>query len=149
MLIQWLFAAVHLLALPLGAAAVWTRASALSMLPDERALKHAFAADAAWGVAAGIWLVTGLVRAFGGLEKGTSYYVDSHLFWTKLALFGLVFALEMRPMIALIRWRILARRGQPIDFSRAATFARISRVQVWLLALIVLVATAMARGIGA
>ena len=148
MLTQWLFAAVHLLALPLGAAAVWLRGSALSQLPDDRALKRVFAADAAWGAAALIWLVTGLVRAFGGLEKGTSYYLDNHVFWMKLALFGLIFALEIRPMVALIRWRTAVKRGQPIDFTRAATFARISRVQAWLLALIVLAATAMARGIG-
>ena len=149
MTIRWLFAALHLLALPLGMTAVWMRASALSLLPDERALRRAFSADAAWGAAAGLWLVTGLIRAFAGLEKGTDYYLGNHVFWTKMALFVLVVALEIAPMTTLIRWRIAAKRGQPIDFSRAPRLARTSRIQAWILVLMVLAATAMARGIGA
>ena len=148
MILRWLFAALHLLALPLGMTAVWMRASALSMLPDERALRRAFSADAAWGAAAGLWLVTGLIRAFAGLEKGTGYYVGNHVFWTKMALFALVFALEIAPMMALIGWRRSAKRGEPIDFGRAPRFARTSRIQAWILVAIVLAATAMARGIG-
>lgn len=149
MTLRWLLAALHLLALPLGMTAVWMRASALSMLPDERALKRAFSADAVWGAAAGLWLVTGLIRAFAGLEKGSDYYLSNHVFWTKIALFLLVFALEIRPMTTLIRWRVSAKRGQPIDFSPAPGLARTSRIQAWILVLIVLAATAMARGIGA
>ena len=148
MTIRWLFAALHLLALPLGMTAVWMRASALSLLPDERALKRAFSADAAWGAAAGVWLVTGLIRAFAGLEKGADYYLGNHVFWTKMALFVLVVALEIAPMTTLIRWRISAKRGQPIDFSRAPRLARTSRIQAWILVLMVFAATAMARGIG-
>ena len=149
MTIRWLFAALHLLALPLGMAAVWTRGSALASLPDERALKRAFAADAMWGVAALLWLATGLMRAFGGLEKGSEYYLGSHLFWTKMALFLLVLALEIGPMFTLIQWRGRVRRGEAIDFSYAPRYARSSRIQAWILVAMVLAASAMARGIGA
>ena len=149
MTLRWLFASIHLLALPLGMTAVWMRASALSMLPDDGALKRAFKADALWGVAAALWIATGLIRAFAGLEKGTGYYLTNHVFWTKMALFALVFALEIVPMTTLIRWRRRAKAGDPIDFDRAPQLARISRVQAWVLVLIVLAATAMARGIGA
>ena len=43
-----------------------------------------------WGIAAALWLVTGLLRAFAGLEKGTGFYLASPLFWTKMGLFLLV-----------------------------------------------------------
>ena len=43
-----------------------------------------------WGVAALLWLVTGLLRAFGGLEKGTQFYLTSNLFWVKMTLFGII-----------------------------------------------------------
>src|SRR5688572_30795309 len=145
---RWLIAALHLLALAIGMTGIWTRGSALAAVPDEQALRRAFRADSAWGVAAGLWLVTGLFRAFGGLEKGTPYYLGSHVFWTKMALFGLVFALELWPMIALIQWRARRKRGESIDFRRARLFSQISRVQAVLVVLLVFVATALARGIG-
>lgn len=146
---RWLFAAAHLLALPLGMTAVWLRGSALAALPDQRALKQAFRADAVWGMAAGLWLVTGLVRAFSGLEKGADYYMGNHFFLGKMGLFLLIVALEILPMAGLIGWRKRARRGEPIDFAKAPLYARISRVQAWLIVIMVLAATAMARGFGA
>ena len=65
-----------------------------------------------------------------------------------MALFVLIFILELRPMMTLIKWRARAARGEAIDTSPARTFARISLIQVGLLALMVLAATAMARGYG-
>jgi putative membrane protein len=154
MVIRWLVAAIHLLALALGMTGIWMRGSALRALPagasrpDDRALQAVFRADNAWGLAAALWLATGLPRAFAGLEKGTAYYLASPAFWTKMVLFALVFVFEILPMVTLIRWRLLAKRAEPIDLSRAPLFATISRVQAALLVLIVLAATAMARGVG-
>src|SRR5919199_4942063 len=64
------FSALHLLALAIGLPGVFLRGRALKGPLDETGLRRLFAADTVWGVAAGLWIVTGLLRAFGGLEKG-------------------------------------------------------------------------------
>jgi putative membrane protein len=148
MIVRWLFAAVHLLALGIGLGAVWGRGRALQGPLDAVGLRRAFYADSWWGIAAVLWIGSGLVRAFGGLEKGSMYYLHNHVFWTKMALLGLVLLLEVAPMVTLIRWRVALRRGQLPDTSLAGRFARTSYLQAGLIALMVLAATAMARGYG-
>jgi putative membrane protein len=148
MLIRWLFAAVHLLALGVGLGAVWARGRALRGQLDAAGLRRVFYADSWWGVAALLWIGTGLVRAFGGLEKGTAYYLGNHLFWGKMSLLVLILLLELGPMIALVRWRMEVGRGIQPDTRAAPAFARISFVQAVLVMLMVLAATGMARGYG-
>ena len=118
MTIRWLLAAVHLLALGVGLGAVWARGRALQAPLDVPALRRVFYADTGWGIAALLWIGTGLVRAFGGYEKGAFYYLHNHVFWAKMGLLA------------------------------ANRFARISFVQAVLVVLMVLAATAMARGYG-
>jgi putative membrane protein len=147
MLLRWLLASLHLLALGLGLGAIWMRGQALRATLDTTGLQRVFTADNVWGLAALLWIVTGLLRAFGGLEKGTSYYLHQPVFWLKMALLACILLLEIRPMVTLIRWRILHARGQPLDLRGAATFARISRWQALLVLAMVFAATAMARGL--
>ena len=148
MLVRWLLAALHLVALGIGLGAVWARARALRGPLDGKGLRRVFQADAVWGLAAGLWLVTGLLRAFGGWEKGAAYYFQNHVFLTKMALFVLVLALEVWPMVTLIRWRGAQRKGGVLSTARARTFALISTVQAALVVAMVFAATAMARGLG-
>ena len=89
------------------------------------------------------------MAAPGGLEKSTSYYLQNHVFLTKMGLLLLILLLEVRPMLALMRWRRAAAAGRAVDTSAAGTLATISYVQVALVVLMVFAATAMARGIGA
>lgn len=148
MLVRWLFAALHLLGLGIGLGAVWARARALRGPLDTAGLRRAFYADGWWGVAAAVWIGTGLVRVIGGLEKGMDYYLQNHVFWGKMTLLLLILLLEVSPMVALMRWRIQLGKGQAPDTTAAARFASISYVQAVLVLLMVLAATAMARGIG-
>jgi putative membrane protein len=147
-LVRWLFAALHLLGLGIGLGAVWARARALRGPLDPVGLRRVFYADGWWGVAAAIWIGTGLVRVIGGLEKGMDYYLQNHVFWGKMALLLVILVLEVRPMVTFIRWRVLLARGEMPDIRPAGGFARISYVQAILVLLMVLAATAMARGIG-
>ena len=147
-MVRWLFAALHLLGLGVGLGAVWARARALRGPLDPVGLRRVFYADGWWGVAAAIWIGTGLVRVIGGLEKGMDYYLPNHVFWGKMALLLAILVLEVPPMVTLIRWRVLLARGEMPDTRRAGGFARISYVQAILVLLMVLAATAMARGIG-
>ena len=145
---RWLAASLHLLALGIGLGAVWARGRALRSSLDAGTLRQVFFADTLWGLAAVLWISTGLWRLLAGLEKGTGYYLQNHLFMTKMALLALVLLLEIRPMITLIRWRKAVSRGEAPDTRAAPLLARISFVQAWLIVLMVFAAAAMARGMG-
>lgn len=144
----WILAALHLLGLAIGLPAVWARGRALRRPLDAEGLSRVFHADTWWGVAAAVWLVSGLLRAFGPFDKGADYYLHNHLFAAKMGLFLAIFALELVPMIALVGWRKRRRRGEVVDARRAATFARISDIQLVLVLAMVVAATGMARGHG-
>ncbi|MCI0434527.1 MAG: DUF2214 family protein [Gemmatimonadetes bacterium] len=73
MTLRWLIVSLHLLALPLGLGAITARARALRGPFDDAGLRRIFRADSLWGLAALLWISTGVGRAFGGLEKGTAY----------------------------------------------------------------------------
>jgi putative membrane protein len=148
MSLRWLLAAAHLMGLGVGLGAVWARARALQGELDAARLRQVFYADSWWGIAAVIWIATGLWRLFGGLEKGTAYYLHNYLFWVKMACLALILILEIAPMTGLIRWRMKAARGEVVDTSRAKRFAVISMIQAILVVLMVLAATGMARGYG-
>jgi putative membrane protein len=145
--LRYIIATIHILTFGLGVASIWMRASALRKLKDESGLNDVFFADNLWALAAFLWLLTGLWRAFGGLEKGSEYYLHNVAFLVKIGLFALVFVLEVRPMITLIKWRSLQRKKQTIDISRASSLARTSYIEMVLLVPIIAMATAMARGI--
>lgn len=147
MTLPWLVASFHLVALALGATAIHMRARYLSRLGGPQDLRSVFVADNLWGVAAVLWLGTGIWRAFGGLEKGTDYYLGHPLFHAKLGLFVLVVILEIRPMMDLIRWRRARSRGTEPDLSRARTWARISHIQLAIIMVMVFLATAIARNL--
>jgi len=68
-------------ALGIGLGAIWRAARTLrAPLESPGALSPVFYADSLWGVAALLWIATGLTRAFGGFEKGTTYYVHNSFF---------------------------------------------------------------------
>ena len=145
-LLRLLLAATHLLALGIGLGAVWARSRALRGIIDNAALRRAFAADAWWGVAAVLWLATGLTRLFAATEKSVDYYMRNPLFHVKMGLFLLVLALEIWPMITLIRWRRALGRNQSAAYGAARRIARISTIEAFLIVIIVFVAAALARG---
>lgn len=146
MILRWLVATVHLLVLPLGLGAIWARARALAHATGSKDLARVFLADNLWGLAAVLWIATGLWRAFGGLEKGTAYYLHDHAFYVKMGLLIVILLLEIWPMTTLIRWRIRAQRSPVVDIHVAPVLARVSYAQVGLVILMVFAATAVARG---
>ena len=149
MMLRWLLAAFHLLALGIGLGGVWIRARSLRGPLDAEGLRRVFRSDAVWGVAAALWIGTGLWRLLAGVEKPTAYYLHNHVFLTKMALLLLLLLLEISPMVTLTRWRRRVASGQSFDLAPAGRLATVSFVQAGLVVLMVLAATAMARGIGA
>jgi putative membrane protein len=140
-----LLSSVHLLALALGLGGVFLRGRALASPLDDAGWKRLLAADDVWGVAALLWIASGLARVFLG-GKDSAFYFRNGLFWTKLGLFAIVFALELAPMITFIRVRIARRRGKELPTFSVAAFRRINAVEVALVVAIVFVAPFMARG---
>jgi putative membrane protein len=148
--------ALHVLALAIGFSSVYLRGLRLRELrktPGDAAVRAALLrADVAWGLAALLWIATGFVRAFAGLEKTPDFYLRNGFFWLKMGLFLLVFALELKPMQAFIRWR--AAKGRGGDAAAAAAVAsepldllvRLNDAEAVLVLVIPFVAALMARG---
>ncbi|MGA5485694.1 DUF2214 family protein [Pseudomonas siliginis] len=148
MLSQWILAAVHLFAFALAFWAVLTRGTAFSQLSAGTGeLKRVLLADNLWGLSALTLLITGAMRAFGGYEKASDYYLHQPLFHLKMTLFLLILLMELAPMITLIKWRIASSRGVAPEAGRAKLYARISHVEALLLILMMVAATGMARGV--
>src|SRR5262245_50025918 len=134
-------AALHFLGLGIGLPAVFLRGRALKGRLDADGVGRVLTADTAWGVAAALWIATGLLRAFAGLEKGSAYYLASPLFWTKMGLFIAVLGLEVRPMLAFIGWRRDRARGLAPDTRVAPTLYAINHVELALLVVMLFVAS--------
>ena len=145
MVLSALLSAVHVLTLALGAGALVARGRALAQPLDEHGWKHLLAADDAWGAAAALWITSGLARVFFG-GKETSFYWSNGFFWIKMTLFGLVFLLELRPMITFIRARQARRRKAPMPAFSVDGYRRINTAEFVLVVLIVFAAAFMARG---
>jgi putative membrane protein len=149
MIARWLLAAVHLLALGIGLGAVWTRARSLAAVSrDSTAVRRALTADAWWGLAAALWIGSGLWRLLAGTEKPTGYYVASPVFWGKMLCLAAILVLEVRPMLTLTRWRGELAKSRALDLTLAPALARVSEVQAAIVVAMVLAATALARGLG-
>lgn len=149
MTIRWLLAIVHLFGFAIGLGSVWVRGRALRGSVDRAAMQRVFVADNWWALSAILLIGTGLLRAFVGFEKGADYYLGNHLFLTKLGLLLLILALEVLPVVTLVQWRRALARGVEPDLSRAGSVATISMWQAVLLLAMLVMATGMARGVGA
>jgi putative membrane protein len=147
--LRWFLAWAHLLGLGIGLGAVWVRGLALRGRLDAEGVRRVLAADAWWGIAALVWVSTGLWRLFGSTEKTTDYYLSNHVFWAKMLLFVGILAMEVRPIVTFTGWRRAVAAGAMPDTSAAPRLARVSRAQAFTVVLMVLAATAMARGLGA
>lgn len=155
-MVQIALAGVHLLALAVGLPSVLGRARAFRHAtqdgPRADALRRAFTADSLWGVSAFLWIGSGAWRYLAETERSTAYYNRNHLFLTKMGLLAAILLLEIWPMVKLVRWRILLRRGASAEAvavpETARRIAAVSYVQAALLVLMVFLAAAMARGFG-
>lgn len=144
-----LLAFAHLVGVMLALPSITWRGLSLSRVQDDPAvLASVLRADNVWGLSALVVLPTGLYRLLV-LGKGWPFYVNNPFFLTKMALFGLVFVLEVWPMAVLIRHRLAAARGGTgLGAAQARTFARISFAQAVLLVAALFCAPMMARGVG-
>lgn len=140
-----LLSAIHMLTLALGAGGIYLRGRALARPLDDEGWRRLLAADNAWGVAALLWISSGLARVFYG-GKEPAFYWSNGFFWIKIALFALIFLLELRPMITFVRVRQARGRRTPLPSFPLETYQRINHIELVLVVAIVFVAAFMARG---
>ena len=145
MIISALLSAIHLLTLALGLSAVFLRGKALAGPLDEAGWRRLLAADNAWGIAAALWIASGLARVFFG-GKETPFYWRNGFFWIKMTLFAVVFLLELTPMITFIRVRSARGRGANLPRFSVETLRRINSAELALVVVMVFAAAFMARG---
>ena len=145
-------AALHLVALGLGVSSVLARGTALRETPTRESFRRVFRADLIWGIAAALWIVTGLWRLFAETEKTVTFYFANHFFLTKMALLVVILAIELWAAITLGRWRRAIGRGESPETVYSPNVARriatISHVEATLVIIMVFLAVAMARGFG-
>jgi putative membrane protein len=105
--------------------------------------------DAVYGASAGIVLVIGLLRV-GHFEKGAAYYLHSLPFIAKLSLFVLIGLLSIYPTREFIGWGKHLKQGQlpPLDARKLGRIRTVIHLEMAGLALMILCAAMMARGIG-
>jgi putative membrane protein len=101
--------------------------------------------DGAYGGIAGAVVVVGICRVIFGL-KGWEYYISNHAFWGKMITFVIVGLLSIRPTMRILAWR---RSGMAV-----VPDGEVLAVRSWIkgeflfLALVIVFAAAMARGVG-
>jgi putative membrane protein len=149
-LVRASLSALHVLALGLGLGSVFARGLRLRDLRrdpgDADARARVLRADNLWGLAALLWIGTGLARAFGRLEKTPDFYLRNGFFWVKMSLFAAVFALEILPMTTFIRWRTARGGASAPSRDRISTLVALNDAEVALVCVIPFAAALMARG---
>jgi len=149
-MIDFFLASVHHL-IVFGIAAVLAAELALmrpaAMSPHTVKLLGRF--DAAYGLLAIAILFAGFARVWRG-AKGADFYMDNPMFWAKIAAFGVVGILSIRPTMRIAAWQKLLKADSnfvpPLD--EVARVRRILLAEIHVFTLIPIFAAAMARGIG-
>jgi len=105
--------------------------------------------DAVYGMSAGMLLVVGLLRVFV-FEKGAAYYFHSAPFLGKLTLFAAIGLLSIYPTREFLSWRKSLKQGQVplVDTGKLRTLRSVIHWELAAVALLLLFAALMARGIG-
>jgi len=117
------------------------------LTPD--AARRLIRVDAVYGAAAGLLLAVGLVRVFY-LEKGAAYYFHNGFFLLKLALFIAIGLASIYPTVTFLSWRKALKAGQAprLDPGGVRALRRVVHAELTGIAVILLCAALMARGIG-
>jgi putative membrane protein len=111
--------------------------------------RQLLSADRIYGISAGLILLIGFARVFH-FEKGASYYFHSIPFIAKLSLFVIIALLSLYPTVQFLSWRTDLRQGRApaVPGDKLHRMRSIIHLQLGLIAVLILCAALMARGIG-
>lgn len=149
MLTDAALAALHFIFVFILVGALSAEAFILRLPVDTRVARLLLRADIFYGVAAVGLILAGMARVVWG-AAGWDYYAAQPFFWAKLAAFALIGLISIAPTRAFMRWVKAAQAAT--DFAvpegEAKRVRRLVMVELHGLALVVLFAALMARGIG-
>jgi putative membrane protein len=104
-------------------------------------------ADSVYGISITVVLITGILRVmyFG---KGLDYYLNNHVFYTKMGIFILVSLFSLYPTFSFISWikNLRDRQVPNLEISQVQKLSWLIRGELMGLILIPLFAALLARG---
>jgi len=129
--------------------AIAAEAFVLRLPVDGRVARLLLRIDLFYGVSAVLLILVGISRVIWG-AKGWDYYRDQPFFWAKMATFAAIGLLSIAPTRTFTRW--VKQAGVDAAFTvpeaDAKRVRRLVVIEAHLIALLVLFAALMARGIG-
>lgn len=140
---------LHFVAAFILVGALSAEAFVLRLPVDARVARQLARIDAFYGASAALLLLAGGARVVWG-EKGWDYYLGQPFFWAKLATFAAIGLISIAPTLVFLRWN-KAAAADPAFIPVEAEVKRARRwvmIEVHALALVILFAALMARGIG-
>ena len=113
---------------------------------DAATIPRLAAVDAGYGLSAMALIAVGVARIVWGL-KGHDFYLHNPWFHAKIGTFVLVGLLSIRPTVVFLRWRKALRSdpGFVPDVAQVRSVARLVRIELVLIAPILVFAAMMAR----
>lgn len=129
--------------------AIVAEAFILRLPVDNRVARLLLRVDMFYGVSAVLIILAGIARVIWG-AKGWDYYQAQPFFWAKMAVFALIGLISIAPTRAFMRW-VKAFNADPGFAPPEAEVKRLRRyvvAETHLVALLLLFAALMARGIG-
>lgn len=105
--------------------------------------------DAVYGVVAISLIIIGFARVFHG-AKGSEFYLQNPVFWTKVVLFAVVGLLSIVPTVRILAWQkqLKADGGWQPPAAELQRVRRFVMAEIHIAAFIPIAAAMMARGIG-
>lgn len=149
MLTDAILAWIHFLLAFLLVGALVAEVFILRLPVDGRVAQLLTRVDLFYGVSAGLLIAAGVSRVIWG-AKGWVYYQAEPFFWAKMATFAGVGLISILPTMTFLRWRRAATSSDTF----VAPEAEVKRIrsyvvgEVHLIAILLLFAGLMARGIG-
>lgn len=141
---------LHYLSLGLIFAALSTELFTLKQDLTNRDGWRILIADTIYGIAGITVLVTGILRVLY-YAKDTSYYMEQPVFWAKMSVFIIVGTLSLYPTFSFLQWIKPLRDAKAPEVSpeKVKLLKTIIHIELTGFSLIPLLASMMARGIGA
>jgi putative membrane protein len=129
--------------------AIFAEAVILRLPVDGRVARLLLRVDAFYGVSSVLIILAGVSRVLWG-AKGWDYYQAQPFFWAKMATFALIGIISIAPTRTFIRWVKAAKNDAAfaVPEAEAKKVRRLVMIETHLVALLLLFAALMARGIG-
>lgn len=129
--------------------AISAEAFILRLPVDVRVARLLLRVDLFYGVSALLLILAGISRVIWG-AKGWEYYQHQPFFWAKMATFALIGLVSIVPTRTFLRWTKAASANPDlvVPDAEASRVRRLVTLEVHLVALLLVFAVLVARGIG-